>query len=93
MVAFIDDHLPVLGDAIDEALSGLVIAGEVPPNHVVGHREEATIWTLGALDARFFADALHPLVGAGWGVAGLAGFPALESTRVHVLSSAEQRTE
>ena len=57
------------------------VASDVPPR------------PLGALDARFFADAPHPLVGAGWGVAGLAGFPALESTRIHVLSSAEERTE
>ena len=70
-----------------EALSGVVTPGQVPPNHVVGHWEEATIWTLGALDARLFADASHPFVRAGGGVAGLPGFAALESSRIRVLSS------
>lgn len=48
-----------------EALSRVVTPGQVPPNHVVGHGEEATIRTLGALDARLFADASHPFVRAG----------------------------
>ena len=48
-----------------ESLSGIVTAGEVPTNHVVGHGEEATIRTLGALDARLVADAANPFVRAG----------------------------
>ena len=47
----------------------------------------------GALDARLFADTAHPLVCAGRCIAGLAGLPALESTRVDVFAAAEQRSK
>ena len=53
-------------DAGDEGLPIGVMAREVPPNHVVGHRKESTVGTFGALDAWLLADATHPLVGAGW---------------------------
>src|SRR5918996_6163990 len=49
--------------------------------------------TLGAFDARLFADAANPFVGARGGIAGLAGLPALEPPRIHILTTAEQRTE
>ncbi len=53
-------------DAGDNGLSIGVMAREVPPNHVVGHRKESTVGTLSALDAWLLADATHPLVRAGW---------------------------
>jgi hypothetical protein len=56
-------------DAGDKGLPSGVVAREVPPNHVVGHRKESTVGTFGALDAWLLADATHPLVGAGWRVA------------------------
>ena len=46
-----------------------------------------------ALDPGLLADALDPFVRAGWGIAGLAGLPALEPPRVDVLAAAEQRAE
>ena len=67
--------------------------GKVPPDHFIGDRQEATVGTLRALDARLFADASHPLVGAGGGVAGLSCFPTLESAWIHVLAPAKERAE
>ena len=60
---------------------------------IIGDWQEAAVRTLRALDAWFFADAAHPLVGARRCVSRLAGLPALESTRVDVLTPAEQRPE
>src|SRR5204862_7595479 len=77
----------------DKGFADIVAAEKVPSDHFIGDRQEATVWALRAFDARLFADAAYPLVGACWCVAGLPCFPALESTRIHVLSSAEQRTE
>ena len=80
-------------DAGDKRLALGVAARQVPTNHFVSHRKESTVGTVGAFDARLLADASHPLVGAGGRVTGLAGFPALESPRINIVATAEQRTE
>lgn len=77
----------------DERFAGVVGAGEVPANDAVSRREEPTVETVGALDARFLADAPHPLVGAGRGVAGLPSPVALEPARVDISPAAEQGSE
>ena len=54
------------GHGLVEQQPDVTVAGEVPSNHVVGYREEATIRTLGALDARLVANARnHSLAQAG----------------------------
>jgi len=65
----------------------------MPPDDFIGDWEEATVQTLRALDAWFFADAAHPLVGARGCVAGLPCLPALESTWIHVVAAAKERAE
>ena len=65
----------------------------MPPEHVIGDRQETTVGTLGALDAWLFADTPHPLVGARGCVAGLSCFSALESTWIHVFAPAKERAE
>src|SRR5262245_31164102 len=65
----------------------------MPTNDIVGHRKEPAVGTLGALDARLLADATHPLVGTRWRIARAPGPPALESARVNVFATAEERTE
>ena len=85
---------PGAADRRQRRTAGLrVVAGQMPANDVVGHRKESAIGTLSALDARLLADAAHPLVGARGRIARLARLPALESTRVDVVATAEQRTE
>src|SRR5438128_962663 len=71
----------------------IVAAGKVPSDHFIGDRQESTVWALRAFDARLFADAAYPLVGACGCVAGLPCFPALESTRIHVLAPPKKRAE
>src|SRR5436309_1318086 len=76
-----------------ERLTGVVAAGEVPSDHFIGDRQEATVGTLRALYTRLFADAAYPLVGARGCVAGLPCFPTLESAWIHVLAPAKERAE
>jgi hypothetical protein len=68
----------------NEGLAGGVAPRKVPADHVIGNWQEPTVRTRRALDARLFADAPHPLVGARRCISRFAGFPALEPTRVHV---------
>jgi hypothetical protein len=74
-------------------LAGVVVAGQVPADDVVGDREKASVVTLRALDARLLADATGPLVRTGRGVAGLASLAALEASRVDVFATPKQRAE
>ena len=76
-----------------ERLAGVVVAGQVPADDVVGDREKASMVTLRALDARLLAHAADPLVRAGRGVAGLASLAAFEASRVDVFATPEQRAE
>ena len=56
------------------------------PNGDVRHR----LQTLGARDARLFANAAYPLVRTRGCVPGLARLSALESSRIHVFPAAEE---
>src|SRR6266487_4125098 len=80
-------------DAGYKGLADIVAAGKVPSDHFIGDRQEAAVWALRAFDARLFADAAYPLVGACGCVAGLPCFPTLESAWIHVLAPAEERAE
>ena len=80
-------------DAGDKWLSAGVMAGQMPANHVVGHRQEAAVGTLSALDTRFLADTTHPFVRTSGRIPGLPGLPTLESTGVHVFASPKQGPE
>jgi hypothetical protein len=44
-------------DAGDKRLAGIVAAGQVPPKAFIRDRQEPTIRTIRALDARLFANA------------------------------------
>jgi hypothetical protein len=74
-------------------LAGGVLAPQMPADHVVGHRQQATLEAVRALDPWLLAQAPHPLVGTGRLVACPPCSPALESARVHVFPTAEERTE
>src|SRR5204863_5311550 len=80
-------------DAGHKRLPDIVAAGKVPSDHFIGDRQEAAVWALRAFDARLFADAAYPLVGACGCVAGLPCFPTLESAWIHVLAAAKERAE
>ena len=80
-------------DTGHEGLSLGVTTGQVPANDVVRDRKEPTVRTFSAFDARLFAHATDPLVGACGGVARPARFAALESPRVHVVAASEERPE
>ena len=77
----------------DERLADGVLAPQMPADHVVGHRQQATLEAVRALDPWLLAQAPHPLVGTGRLVACPACSPALESARVHVFPTAEERSE
>jgi len=80
-------------DTGDERLRRLIVARQVPANDVVGHWQEPAVGTLGAFDARLFADPGHPFVRAGRRITGLACPPALEPPWVDVLPTSEERSE
>lgn len=80
-------------DAGNERLSRVVSALQVPPDDVIGHRNEATIRAERAFDTRLLANPAHPLVRARRCVARSTGSTALESACVDILTTAEQRTE
>ena len=90
MAAFVGKHRI---DPGDEFLARLVLAREVPADHLVGHRQEGAVRAVAALDPRLFTDAADPLVAAGRGVAGAAGLLAFEAPRVDILAAFEQRAE
>lgn len=80
-------------DARHERLPLIVVPEQMPPNHLIGNRKEAAMGTLDALDPWLFANASHPFVRAGGRIPGFARFPALEATRVDVITPAEERSE
>jgi len=75
---------------VNELAAKFVVTGKVMSDHIIGDREEALIWALGALDPRLFADAPDPFVPAHWGITGLACLSTLEPARVDIFSSAKQ---
>jgi len=80
-------------DAGNERLSRVVPTLQVPPDDVIGHRNEATIRAERAFDTRLLANPAHPLVHARRCVARSTCSAALESACVDILTTAEQRTE
>jgi hypothetical protein len=80
-------------DARDEALIVIVPSRQVPANDVVSDRQETTVRADRALDPWLLADPPHPFVRASGRVARLPGLPALESPRIDVVPSAEERPE
>jgi len=65
----------------------------VPPDDVVSDGEEPTVEAFGALDPRLLANASHPFVGTCGCVPGPARLAAFEPSRVHILSTSEERPE
>ena len=68
-------------------------ARKMPADHFVGDLKEAAIRAVRAFDLRLFADATNPFIGAGRRVAGLPGFPTLETAGINILPSPEQRSK
>ena len=69
---------------------GLVLAGEVPADHVVGDGKEASVRAFGTPDRAFVAQAPAPLVGTGRRVAGLAARATFETAWVDVVAPSEE---
>lgn len=80
-------------DTGDEWLAGIIASGKVPPNHVVGDREESAVRAIRAFDARLLADARNPLVPACRGISGFSGSPAFEAPRIDVVTSPDERAK
>ena len=90
MAAFVGEHRI---DPGDEFLARLVLAREVPADHLVSHRQEGAVRAVAALDPRLLTDAADPLVAAGRGVAGAAGLLTFEAPGIEILAALEQRAE
>jgi len=60
---------------------------------VVSHQEQSTLEAVRTLGPRLIAHAPHPLLGTGRLTTCPPGLPALESARVHVFPTAEERTK
>ena len=56
----------------------------MPVDDRIGKRNQQTISAVATLDARLFANAGAPLIGAGWTVPGLAGGLALPADWVDI---------
>ena len=80
-------------DAHDKIPSIVVLTGEMPANHVVGHGEQTAVWALGALDTRLLTEAWRPFVETDGCVTRSAGFSALETTRINIVPSTKQGAE
>jgi len=80
-------------DTGHKRLSGVVTAGQVPPNYIVGGGKEAAVRAIRTLDSWFLADAADPLVRTCRGVSGLPCSPALEAARIDLIASSKERTK
>src|SRR5256885_1363059 len=76
-----------------ERLASVVMARQVPPDHVTGHRKESLVATAGAPDPWLFPDPSDPFITAGGRVPGLARFPALEATRENIFAPTKEGAE
>lgn len=80
-------------DAHGEVLAIGSPATQMPGDHVVGHRQEAPIGAVAALDLGLVAQARLPLVGAGRCISRLAAPRIVPALREDILAAPEQRTE
>ena len=80
-------------DAHDEITAGIILAGKMPANHIVGDGKEAAMRAFGALDLGLLAQAPRPLVGTRRLIAGLAGLATLEATRIDIVASTKERAK
>ena len=71
----------------------VVLAAEMPPNHVVGYGKKTLMRTFGTFDSRFLANSPDPLIAASRRIAGPASFSAFETARIDIFAPAKQRTE
>lgn len=70
-----------------------VLTGQMVVDHRIGQRLQDAVSAVATLDARLFADARAPLVGAGRGVARLAAGLAFPADRIHIRAPTKQRSE
>src|ERR1051326_5904351 len=80
-------------DTRDKRLPVIILSRQMPADHVVIDRQETLMSTVRTTNPRLLTDPSQPLVPAGWHVARLPGFPALEPACIDVVPSAEERTE
>jgi hypothetical protein len=71
----------------------VVVAGEVPANHLVSYGKKTPVGAFRTSDSRFFADSRRPLIGTRRRIAGPACLTAFEAARVDVFSSAKEGAE
>lgn len=69
------------------------MAAKMPTNYFVGYRKKTLVRTFGALNSRFLANSLDPLIAASWRVTSSACLAAFEALRINILSSTKQRVE
>ena len=62
-------------------------------NHFIGQGKETLVRAVRAFDSRLLADASYPLISARGCVTRAPRLPVLEASRIHIVSSTEQRTE
>jgi len=77
----------VLQQRID---ANCMLAGQMVEDDRVGQRNQHSVTTVPAFDARFFADTGTPLIGAGRRATGLGRSFTLPSNRIDIRAPAEQ---
>src|SRR5213078_826528 len=77
----------------DKRLTGWIKSRQMPTNYFISDWKKTLMLAVRALDTRLLADASNPLIAAGGCVTRFPGFSALESPRINIVSSAEERTE
>jgi hypothetical protein len=65
----------------------------VPPDYVIGDGQEPAVRAICALDSRFLADAVDPLVPACRSISGFPCSPAFEAAWIDVVASSEERAK
>jgi hypothetical protein len=80
-------------NAHDEIMAGIVVAGEMPTNRLVGDRQETAVRALDALDLGLLAQAATPLIGTRGLIAGLTRLTAFETTRIDIVVSTKERAK
>ena len=80
-------------NAHDEVAPGVVVAGKMPANDLVGDGQEVLIRTCGAFDPGLLAQARRPFVATRGRISRLAGLAILEAARIDIVSSAKERAK
>ena len=80
-------------NAHDEVAPGVVVAGKMPANDLVGDGQEVLIRTCRAFDPGLLAQARHPFVATSGCISRLAGLAILEAARIDIVSSAKERAK